>query len=210
MGLLVTGWLAGSGWAQDPAGPAPGAWKPLLAKDTLDGWKVVSFGGEGPVTIEDGVLTLGMGEPMTAVAFTNDMPRLNYEIALETRRVQGTDFPCGLTFPVGDTHVSLILGGWGGGVVGISCINGLDASENETGGYYEFKRDQWYAVTVAVTGKTIRVTLDGKKIIDLEYEGRKLGLRIGSIEECVPLGIASYVTEGQIRNVRIRPLPAAP
>lgn len=60
------------------------------------------------------------------------MPVMNYELSLEAMRVDGSDFFCGLTFPVGSNFCSFIVGGWGGGVVGLSSLNSEDASQNET------------------------------------------------------------------------------
>ena len=199
-------WLVGSGcMAQTASAPADFEWRPLLGGgDDLSGWRVVSFGGEGPVRMEEGVLTLGMGEPMTAVVYTNPVPRTHYEIELETRRVLGNDFPCGLTFPVGDDHMTFVFGGWGGGVIGLSSIGGLDASENETGQYRRLEQNRWYSVRLSVTPEHIRVYLDGDRIINFDLRDREVGLRSGSIQLCVPLGIASYTTEGQVRNVRLR------
>ena len=56
----------------------------------------------------------------------------DYEVTLEAMRVDGNDFFCGMTFPAGKDPCTLIVGGWGGTVVGLSSINGMDASENET------------------------------------------------------------------------------
>ena len=56
---------------------------------------------------------MGMGY-MTGITWTNEMPRMGYEISLEAMRVEGSDFFCGLTFPVGKDYLSLIVGGWGG------------------------------------------------------------------------------------------------
>ena len=52
---------------------------------------------------------------------------------------------------------SRVVGGWGGRVVGISSINGVDASENETYKDHEFKTGQWYRVRVKVTKKKVEV-----------------------------------------------------
>ena len=57
---------------------------------------------------------------MTGITWTNEVPTNNYEISLEAMRVEGSDFFCALTFPVGNDPCSFIVGGWGGGVVGLS------------------------------------------------------------------------------------------
>jgi hypothetical protein len=111
-------------------------WKKLLPQKGLDGWESTNFGGEGGVKIEDGVLTMERGEPLTGVTrLGKDFPTESFEMRWSAQRVDGSDFFAGVTFPVGKEHCSLIAGGWGGGLVGISSIDGNDASENETASY---------------------------------------------------------------------------
>ena len=74
------------------------------------------------------------------------LPKTNFEISLDAKRVQGHDFFCGLTFPVGDSFASLIVGGWGGAVCGISSIDGNDASSNDTTTRRKFDNDKWYHI----------------------------------------------------------------
>ncbi len=98
----------------------------LFDGKSLDGWKKTNFGGEGDVEVIDGQIILSMGYPMTGVTLAGgNLPTRNYEISLEAKRIEGTDFFCGLTFPVNDSHCSLIAGGWGGTLVGLSCIRWL-------------------------------------------------------------------------------------
>src|SRR6185437_10256499 len=103
-----------------------------------------------------------------------------------------------LTFPVGNTNASLILGGWGGGTVGISSIDGEDASENETATVMKFDTNRWYHVRVRVTETKIESWLDDKKIVDVKTEGRRIGLRFGEIEFSRPLGVATYQTTAAV------------
>ena len=93
-------------FAQPPAPFVGEGWKPLFDSQTLTGWKLTEFGGHGPVECESGHLLLGMGAALTGLIYTNDVPNLNYELALDAMRVQGSDFFCGLTFPVGESHCS--------------------------------------------------------------------------------------------------------
>lgn len=88
-------------------------WKAMTKK-----WEECQFGGDGPVSISDDLITLGVGDPITGVRWTGDFPKNNYEIRLEARRVEGFDFFSAITLPVGDQHCSVILGGWGGSVTG--------------------------------------------------------------------------------------------
>ena len=173
------------------------------------GWAATDFAGKGEVRVENGVLVLEQGY-LTGVHWTNAVLKRNYEIALEARRVSGNDFFCGLTFPIAGTNASLIVGGWGGGVVGISNIDQNDASSNETTKFMTFAKDRWYAIRVRVTDARLEAWIDTEKVVDVETEGRKFTLRSGPIEESVPLGIATYETTAHVRNIVLRELPAPP
>jgi hypothetical protein len=132
------------------------------------------------------------------------LPKNNYEIELDAMKVQGSDFCCGLTFPVQNSFCSLILGGWGGGVVGLSSIDGMDASENETTKSLYFKPDRWYHVRLRVTDKKIETWLDSELIINVEIEGRQIAMRFGEIYRSKPLGIATYTTSAALKNIQMR------
>ena len=107
-------------------------WRDLFDGRSLTGWQVTDFKQGGGVEVRDGLLVFFKGDNFVGVNCTNEIPKSNYEITLEAMRVAGDDFFCGLTFPVNDSFCSLIVGGWGGGVVGLSNLDGADASENET------------------------------------------------------------------------------
>lgn len=171
-------------------------------------WKPLSFGGDGAAEWTDGVLRLDAGAELTGTLFEGELPEIPYEIELEARKVTGSDFFCGLTFPVRskDECVTLIVGGWGGGTVGISSIDGQDASSNETTTYHNFEKGRWYSIRVKVEEKGIEAYLDGDQIVDLEIEGRKLGLRQGVIELCAPLGFATWQTAAEVKGLRWRSL----
>jgi Domain of Unknown Function (DUF1080) len=186
--------------------PASAGWKPIFDGKTLSGWRETDFGGHGPVEVESGLIVLGTGDGLTGVNWTNTLPKVDYEIALEAMRVQGSDFFCGLTFPVADSHCSLILGGWGGAVTGLSSIDGQDASENETTQYYKFETGQWYHVRVRVTATKIEAWVDDKQIVDVTTTGKKISLRYGDIEMSQPLGVATWQTTGALREIKLRPL----
>lgn len=178
----------------------------MLEKNSLGKWKATDFAGHGEVSVEKGVLKIGMGIELTGVNWTGELPKGEYEISFEGRRVQGNDFFCGLTFPVQGSHATLILGGWGGALVGISSFDNLDASENETGDVYIFEDGQWYAVKLRVQKNRIRVWINDKEQIDIDLMDRKVGMRPGEIERSAPLGIATWMTGSEIRKIRIRDL----
>jgi hypothetical protein len=171
-------------------------------------WAAVQFGGDGSAAWNEGELHLDLGAELTGILYQGELPTLPYELELETRRLNGSDFFCGLTFPVGsaDECLTLVVGGWGGGTVGISSIDGKDASQNETTFYRNFEDDQWYAIKLRVFKERIEVEMDGEKVIDLPTEGKELGLRPGMIELCAPMGLAAWQTEAEFRNLRWRSL----
>lgn len=199
---------------EDP-GPKPGdqpAGKTVSLFDgkTLSGWKKTQFGGEGETVARDGQLVLETGIDLTGVTSTRkDLPRENYEIELDAMRVNGSDFFCGMTFPVGPDYCSLIVGGWGGGVVGISSLDDQDASENETTLYREFKNGKWYHIRVRITPERIAAWLDDEQIVDVERAGRKISTR-SEVDLSQPLGLASWQSTAALKNIRLRLLPGKP
>jgi hypothetical protein len=124
---------------------------------------------------------------------------------LEARRVEGHDFFCGLTFPVGEDPCSFIVGGWGGAIVGLSSIDGEDAANNATTLVRAFKTGQWYTVRVRVTPERIECFLDGERVVDQPRAGHTISIR-ESVEPSRPLGVASYCTVAELRNLRWRPV----
>lgn len=181
-------------------------WTSLFDGRTLGAWTQTSFGGEGPVRVRDGAIVLEMGDPLTGVTWTGDPLPGAYSIALEAARLAGNDFFCGLTFPVGGAHCSLILGGWGGTTVGLSSLDGLDASENETTREIRFEDRRWYAVRLEVTATHIRAWLDQSPIVDVATAGRRIGIR-PEVDPSRPFGIASFRTRAGLRAIRMRALP---
>lgn len=203
-------------WAVDPpkaavpearATEAKAAEVVLFDGKELGEWEAVDSGGSGVAEVVDGALTLSQGEGISGIVYkkAKDLPMQSYEISLEAMRTQGVDFFCGLTFPVGSekTCLTLVLGGWGGSVTGISSIDGMDASENSTASYQRFKDNQWYAVRLRVMPKEIKVWIDGKEVINTDIEGKKLGLRPGPIESYAPLSLTTYNTAAAYRKIKI-------
>ena len=195
-----------------PAEAAPAAaeserMRLLFDGKTLKGWKPADFYSQGEITVENGELVIGEGQGGSGVVWTNEFPSTNYEVSLDAMRVEGSDFFCGMTFRVGDAPCTLILGGWGGGVVGLSSIDGLDASENSTSQYIRFENKKWYGVRLRVTDAAIRVWLDDRKIIDQTRAGRKISIR-WEMDPCRPFGMATWYTKAALRNIRLRLLTA--
>lgn len=169
---------------------------------SLTGWEVTNFGPQGPVYVSNGEIILGMGEGCTGITWKGEFPVQNYEVSLEAKRVEGNDFFCGITFPAGKEPCTLIVGGWGGTTVGLSNIDGLDASDNATKTLMKFDKNRWYHIRLTVTGTSIMAWIDSLKVVDFPIGNRKLSIR-PEVELSKPFGIASWNTTAALRNVRV-------
>ena len=90
-------------------------------------------------------------------------------------------------------------------MVGISCVDWYDASDNITTQFKSFEDDQWYKIRIRVSQPKIECWIDKEKMVDLPRKGHKFDVRI-EVDLCKPFGISSYMTEGVVRNLRIRQL----
>jgi hypothetical protein len=170
--------------------------------EMLTGWEVTNFGPQGPVYVSDDQIILGMGEGCTGITWKGHFPKVNYEVSLDAKRVEGNDFFCGMTFPAGNEPCTLIIGGWGGTTVGLSSINGFDASDNSTRKLMQFDKNRWYNIRLAVTEKQIVAYIDSIKMVDFTIGNCKLSIR-PEVELSRPFGIASWNTRAAIRNIRV-------
>lgn len=197
--------LCAAGCQSPPAHPEEAGWTSLFDGKTLGKWQSVPFGGEGEVRIKDGSLILEMGMDATGVTWTGDFPTLDYEVALEAKRLEGVDFFCCIIFPVGETHCSFVVNGWAFGIVGLSCLEEMAAIDNETCEMMDFEDNVWYRIRVRVTGEKIEAWIDDKQMVNLETEGRKISVH-PAVELCKPLGLSTWSTVGALRNIRMRKL----
>lgn len=177
----------------------------LFDGKSLGQWESTDFGGQGQVFVFDSAIYMAMGNSATGITWKGPLIRMNYELTLEAMRDDGFDFFCGLTFPVGENHCSLILGGWGGSLVGLSSIDGYDASNNETTQIISFENFIWYHVRLRVTSDRIIVWLDDEEIINIVTAGRKVSTR-PEVDLSRPLGITTWNTIGAVRNICMRPI----
>jgi hypothetical protein len=174
----------------------------LFNGESLKGWEVIDWEGHGPVTVKDGCVVIGKGLGISGIKWTEKFPVNNYEITLDAKRVEGTDFFCGVTFPVKDSFNTLVIGGWGGCIVGLSCIDYEDAANNVTYDFREFETDRWYKIRVRVTGEKIEAWIDNDKIVDFIIGNYILSLR-WEAESSKPFGITTWQTTGAIKNIRL-------
>ncbi|MBI3874597.1 MAG: DUF1080 domain-containing protein [Verrucomicrobia bacterium] len=201
--------------AKKKASPSADGWHSLFNGKSLTGWKVTEFGGGGDVKVDPKftggapAIVIGAGASLSGITLTNPPPGGDYEVQVEAAKIEGSDFFCGITFPVGTNHATLVLGGWGGATVGVSSIDGMDASENETTKFIAFQKDKWHRIRLRVTKAKIEVWLDDEQIINQEITDRKITMRYGDIEMSIPFGIATYQTSSAVREIKWRPVPPA-
>jgi len=183
----------------------PDGWKSLFNGETLDGWEKVPYWGGGTPYVENAKLILPMATIglMTGIRWVGDsLPTINYVIQYEARRVQGDDIFAALTFPYDDTFASIIFGGWGGIINGLSSVDGYDASENETTQLYSLLNNDWHQVQLRVTTDSIKAFVGYETIVDIATAGKHIHLR----DETLDTGLTfwSYSSTGEIRNIRIK------
>ncbi len=97
------------------------------------------------------------------------------------------------------------MGGWGGGVVGLSSLDGEDAANNETTKVGQFDKGRWYAIRVRVEPARIQAWIDDENYVDVTTTDRRISIRI-EVELSRPLGIASWSTTAALKNIRMRKL----
>ena len=175
----------------------------------LTGWKTADlFEGGKVAVLPDGAVECDFGNPMTGIAYTNTPPRMNYELSLQAVRVQGSDFFVALTLPIETNYCTIIIGGWGGGLCGISSVDYLDASENQWSENITLENERWYTLRVRVTPGVLQVFLD-ETLYTARVEGppSRFSLRSGSdIDKTGPLGLATYRTKARWRHFTLTPI----
>jgi len=189
-------------------------WTPLFDGESMAGWSVPIYGGDGEVEVQEGNIVIGRGDSMTGIRYEKEFPNIDYELQYEARRTGGYDFFAACTFPVKKSFCTFVNGGWGGGMVGLSSVNGYDASENETNSYYDFKANTWYRFRIQVKSDQIQVWIatqdkEGnweaeKTLVDLAIDDKtQLSTRM-EVSQYKPLGFCTWSTEGQLRNIEYR------
>jgi hypothetical protein len=188
--------------------PEKGKAAPLVLFDgkTLDGWQKTDFVNSGEVKVEKGGIVMEAGRSMTGITCTRkDLPKTNYELSYEAMRNTGSDFFAAATFPVGSSYITLVNGGWGGSVTGLSSLDGADASENETTQGIKYENKTWYRFRVRVSAKMIRCWVNDEEVVAVNHAERTVGTRI-ECRACEPLGFATWDTSGSVRQIAVRPL----
>lgn len=175
---------------------------PLFNGVELGPWHPTDFTHPGPITIQDSCILIGMGGYLSGITWNGPLVRMNYEIELDAKRLEGNDFFCGLTFPYGESFCTLVVGGWSNTVIGLSNVNGEDASDNETSNWMPLHDNQWYHIRLRVTSSRIQTWINENQMVDLDTRGKTIDIRM-DIKKSVPLGIATYWTKAAIRNIML-------
>lgn len=180
----------------------------LFDGKSLKNWKSTSFGGEGEVELEDGKIIVHSGASLSGVNWTGPaLPTDNFEIEFDAMKLDGSDFFVGLTFPYKKDYASLILGGWGGSIVGLSSINGSDAANNDSASSRDFKKNQWYHVRLRATPAKIQAWLNDENdpFLDVDTTEKTISTR-SDIDAAKPLGLSTYQTSAAYKNIVLRKL----
>lgn len=181
----------------------------LFDGKSLDGWKATDFYKAGAVEVRDGTILVNASAAsggMTGITSTRrNLPTTDYELSYEAMRVKGQDFFAAATFPVGESFITLVNGGWGGGITGLSSIDGVDASENETNHFVKYRNGTWYRFRIRVTAEVIRCWIDDEPVASVRHRDRLIGTRIET-RASQPLGFATWETTGALRHITLRRL----
>ena len=189
--------------------PNPTLWS-LTDPSQYSAWQQAGIPDEGMISIKEDELTLPTGQPMTGAKFANwntvGMPDTNYTISYEAMRVEGRDIFGMCTFPVGShqSHATFVIGGWGGTVTGISSIEFLDASENQTRAEQPFENNRWYRIRIEVRPDDLRAWVNDRPVVNASIKGKKVTLRHGDIDRCAPFGFATWNTTAKVRRVSVQ------
>ena len=190
--------------------PRDEKWQGRFDGKSLGKWNVLDefdYSRHGEVYVRDERIVLEAGKPATGIRWTGPFPKIDYEVTLEAMRVEGEDFFCALTFPVGEAALTLVVGGWHGSVVGLSSIDDEPAVENETCTCMDFQQKRWYRIRLRVSKPKIEAWIDKDKLVDFAPDGRKLTL-YWEMEPALPFGVATWYTTGALRDFRVRPVNA--
>lgn len=192
---------------QSPPAPAP-SWN-LLDAQNASRWQPAGIPEEGSLQVKEVEIILAAGLPMSGCKFPAwadlGLPGTDYCVSYEAMRVEGDDIFGMCTFPVAshDAHATFVLGGWGGTLTGISSIDFKDASENATRAEQRFQNGVWHRVRIEVRSHDLRAWVNDRLVVNVSIKGRKVSLRPGYIDHCLPFGFATWNTVGKIRHIEV-------
>jgi hypothetical protein len=185
-----------------PSHPVQNGKRVLFNGFSLEGWELIDWEGQGKIYVKDSCIYIEKGLGISGIIRKDEVPKMNYELTLEAMRVDGSDFFCGVTFPVGPDFLTLVIGGWGGSITGLSCIDGEDAANNITYDFRKFENNRWYKIRLRVDEERIQAWTDDYQIVDFKYGNSYLSLR-WEAEFSKPFGLMTWQTTGAFRKIRL-------
>lgn len=206
--------LAAAGLLLSACCAAPAApWQSAMPTPENPRWQMIDFGFNSEPTATAQALVIPSSERVSGLSFNGDLDALlgqsrdHYEIALQARRTWGNDLFLGLTFPLGrQDAASLVLGGWGGGICGLSDADGQSANANPYKSIRNFENGRWYKVRLRVTPSQVQAWLDGEALFTVERAQVKHFSVRSEVEPTAPLGLFTFATSAEIKDVRARQL----
>ena len=70
----------------------------------------------------------------------------------------------------------------------------------------DFDQGKWYKLRLLVSENRFQGFVGEKQIVNVGIKDRKIGMRFGEIEESVPLGLSTFRTPAEYKNITIRHL----
>lgn len=170
----------------------------------LGDWRVGVFTGADEFDLAKDGVVLPQTTALAGMTYVGEPPMTPYTLRIDATKRYGGDFFLGVTFPVRGEHLTLVLGGWGGSVTGLSCLDGLDAAENDTMTHRHYPNGKRFRVELRVTDGRVTALVDDDVVVDASLEARVLGLR-PEVLASRPLGLASYATSTVVHRVTWTP-----
>jgi hypothetical protein len=192
--------------SRDLSNISPNQWEEVFDGKSFKGWKPfikTKYETGGTVEVKNGAVHLATGQPYSAVMWEGGFPRTNYEVELKAKKIDGNDIFCGLLFPVGTNYCTMILGGWGNSVIGLSCVNYMAAADNETAVIKSFRANEWYDVKLRVTPEKIEAWVEGEQLIDLELAEKTITPYFG-LEMFAPFGFFTFETSAAAKDIYVK------
>ena len=178
----------------------------LFDPSLLGDWETGVFGNPDEFDTTDEGVVIPQTSTIAGMTYRGTAPTTPYVMHVDVTKRYGDDFFLGLTFPVRDSHLTLVLGGWGGGVSGLSCIDGKDASDNATRHVEYFPNGKRQMVVLDVTDTRVVARLDGRVLVDADLTGKELGLRT-EVLASRPVGVATFATCSLIHSITVDERP---
>ena len=125
---------------------------------------------------------------------------------MEAMRRNGADF-ASMHFPVGDEKCNLVVGGFGGDILGLDFPAPQRANNNETTHPIAFEANRWYTIRLRVSDDRVEGWIDSDKKIDFERRGRNFASpHFMDAGWDGPLAAYAWNGAAAIRSIRIRQL----